>query len=94
VHGAPGVGDLHVTAAAGRNRAFGENVGKGTPAKQVAAEMLASGQLTEGYPAIASAWRWARERNVSDLPLLKTLHAIVWEDAPVGPALAALELST
>lgn len=93
-YGAPGVGDLHVTAAAGRNRAFGERVGKGKPAKTVAAEMLASGELTEGYPAIASAWRWASERAVSDLPLLGVLHRIVWEGAEVGPALAGLTLST
>ena len=33
VHGAPGVGDLHVTAAGGRNRAFGERIGKGRPAR-------------------------------------------------------------
>lgn len=94
VHGAPGVGDLHVTAAAGRNRAFGERVGKGKPAKQVAAEMLATGELTEGYPAIASAWRWAQERGASDLPLLEALHRIVWEGAEVGPVLASLRLST
>ena len=93
-YGAPGVGDLHVTAAAGRNRRFGEQIGKGTPAKKVAADMLAIGELTEGYPAIASAWKWARERNVTDLPLLEALHAIVWEDAAVGPTLAKLRLST
>ena len=92
-HGAPGVGDLHVTAAAGRNRAFGERVGKGKPAKTVAAEMLATGELTEGYPAIASAWRWAKERGVTDLPLLAALHAIVWEGADVAETLAKLELS-
>jgi len=92
VHGAPGVGDLHVTAAAGRNRAFGEGVGKGKPAKEVAAEMLASGNLTEGYPAIASAWTWAAERGVEQLPLLAALHAIVWEGAAVAPTLAALRL--
>jgi len=95
---APGVGDLHVTAAAGRNRAFGERVGKGKPAKTVAAEMLASGELTEGYPAIASAWQWAKERTppLGDdaLPLLATLHAIIWEGAEVGPALSKLMLST
>src|SRR5690606_22460650 len=91
---APGVGDLHVTAAAGRNRAFGERVGKGKPAKEVAAEMLAIGQLTEGYPAIASAWRWAKERGVTDLPLLEALHRIVWEGADVTEVLAALRLST
>jgi glycerol-3-phosphate dehydrogenase (NAD(P)+) len=93
VHGPAGVGDLHVTAAAGRNRAFGERVGRGKPAKQVAAEMLAAGELTEGYPAIASAWTLARERGVRDLPLLQALHAIVWEGAEVGPVLAALQLS-
>ncbi len=95
VHGPAGVGDLHVTAAAGRNRAFGERVGRGKPAKQVAAEMLAAGELTEGYPAIATAWRFARERGVpvGELPLLQALNAIVWNGAEVGPVLAGLRLS-
>jgi glycerol-3-phosphate dehydrogenase (NAD(P)+) len=93
VYGAPGVGDLHVTAAGGRNRAFGERVGKGRPAKEVAAEMLAAGELTEGYPAIATAHRWARENGVRDLPFLDALFAIVWEHAPVAPTLAKLRLS-
>ncbi|MBX3205522.1 MAG: hypothetical protein KF764_10670 [Labilithrix sp.] len=93
-YGAAGVGDLHVTAAAGRNRAFGERVGKGKPAKTVAAEMLATGELTEGYPAIASARRWASEQGAAELPFLEALHRIVWEGAEVAPTLAALELST
>jgi glycerol-3-phosphate dehydrogenase (NAD(P)+) len=93
VHGPAGVGDLHVTAAAGRNRLFGERVGRGKPAKQVAAEMLAAGELTEGYPAIATAWRFAHERGVTDLPLLQALHAVVWEHAPVGPTLVSMRLS-
>jgi glycerol-3-phosphate dehydrogenase (NAD(P)+) len=92
VYGAAGVGDLHVTAAGGRNRAFGERVGTGRKAGDVAREMLAAGELTEGYPAIASAWRFVREHGVSGLPLLKALHAIVWEDAPVAATLAALRL--
>jgi glycerol-3-phosphate dehydrogenase len=54
--------------------------------------MLAAGELTEGYAAIASAWRWARENGVSELPLLRALNAIVWEDAPVGATIAALQL--
>jgi glycerol-3-phosphate dehydrogenase (NAD(P)+) len=90
VHGPAGIGDLHVTAAAGRNRAFGERVGRGKPAKQVAAEMLDSGELTEGYPAIATAWRFAREHQAAKVPLLAALHAIIWEGADVGPVLAAL----
>lgn len=92
-HGAPGVGDLHVTAAAGRNRAFGERVGKGKPAKDVADEMARENTLTEGYPAIKSAWRWAQENGVTDLPFLEALHKIVWEGAEVGPVLANLRLS-
>jgi glycerol-3-phosphate dehydrogenase (NAD(P)+) len=92
VHGPAGVGDLHVPAAAGRNRAFGERVGRGKPAKQVAAEMLATGELTEGYPAIATASRYARERGVTGLPLLEALHAIVWEGAAVGETLARLRI--
>jgi glycerol-3-phosphate dehydrogenase (NAD(P)+) len=92
VYGAAGVGDLHVTAAAGRNRAFGERVGRGRPAREVAAEMLAAGELTEGYPAIATAWRFAAERGVRDLPLLAAIHAVVWEGADVGATLAALRL--
>jgi len=90
VHGPAGIGDLHVTAAAGRNRAFGERVGRGTPAKQVAADMLAAGELTEGYPAIASASRFAGENGVRDVPFLRALHAIVWEGAAVAPTLASL----
>ncbi len=92
VIGAPGVGDLHVTAAAGRNRAFGERIGRAEPAREVAATMLAAGELTEGYAAIASAWRFAREHGVTDLPLLRALNAIVWEGAPVGATIAALRL--
>ncbi len=93
VWGPAGVGDLHVTAAAGRNRAFGERVGKGRPAREVAAEMLVAGELTEGYPAIATAWRFAGERGVTELPLLRALHAIVWEGAPVAATLAGLRFS-
>ncbi len=95
VHGAPGVGDLHVTAAGGRNRAFGERIGQGRPAREVAAEMLAAGELTEGYAAIQSAHRFARERGLiaEQIPLLDALQAIVWEGAAVGPTLAALRLS-
>jgi glycerol-3-phosphate dehydrogenase (NAD(P)+) len=92
VHGPAGVGDLHVTAAAGRNRVFGERVGRGAPPGNVAAEMLAAGELTEGYPAIQTAWRFAREHGIGRLPLLAALNAIVWEGAEVAATLAGLQL--
>jgi glycerol-3-phosphate dehydrogenase (NAD(P)+) len=91
--GAAGVGDLHVTAAGGRNRAFGERIGAGKRASEVADEMRAIGELTEGYPAIRTAWRFAEEHDVKDLPLLEALHAIVWRDAPPAETLRALRLS-
>lgn len=93
VYGSPGIGDLHVTAAGGRNRAFGERIGAGKPPREVADEMRAKGELTEGYPAIKTAWRFAREKGVEGLPLLSALHAVVWGDAPVGEAMRALRLS-
>jgi glycerol-3-phosphate dehydrogenase (NAD(P)+) len=93
VYGAPGVGDLHVTAAGGRNRAFGERIGQGTPAREVADEMRKKGELTEGYPAIQTAWRFARERGVEGLPLLAALHAVVWGDAKVAETMRGLKLS-
>ena len=94
VHGAAGIGDLHVTAAGGRNRACGERVGAGKRAEDVAREMLLAGELTEGYPAIATARRFAHERGVTDLPLLEALHAIEWQGRPVAETLATLRLST
>ncbi len=93
LRGAAGVGDLHVTAAGGRNRAFGEKIGAGKTGRAVADEMRRTGELTEGYPAIQTAWRFARERGVTDLPLLEALHAIVWEDAPARETMRALRLS-
>jgi len=92
VFGAAGIGDLHVTAAGGRNRAFGERIGAGKKAGVVADEMRAVGELTEGYPAIQTAWRFAGERGVRGLPLLEALHAVVWRDAP-PETLRSLRLS-
>ena len=92
VHGPAGIGDLHVTAAAGRNRAFGERIGRGEPAGEVARDMLAKGELTEGYMAIATAERYAAERGIGGLPLLDAIHAVVWKGADVGATLRALRL--
>jgi len=93
VYGAAGVGDLHVTGAGGRNRIFGERIGKGRPGRDVAAEMGAAGELTEGYMAIQSGLRFVREHGVSDVPWLEAIHAIVWNDQPVAKVLSALKLS-
>jgi glycerol-3-phosphate dehydrogenase (NAD(P)+) len=85
-----GVGDLHVTAAARRNRAYGEAVGRGGDPEVVAREMEARGELTECYFAIQSGWELARERGIEGLAFLRALYAIVYERAPVEPTLRAL----
>ncbi len=91
--GAAGIGDLHVTGAGGRNRIFGERIGRGGKAKDVARDMAAAGQLTEGYMAIATGHRFVRERGVTDTPWLDAIHAIVWGDRPAKEVLSTLRLS-
>jgi glycerol-3-phosphate dehydrogenase (NAD(P)+) len=96
--GLAGVGDLHVTAAAGRNRTYGENVGRGGRPAAVAAEMSRQGELTEGYPALQTGWELllllAADGRLStgDFPLLHALHRIVYEDADVAATLASLRV--
>jgi glycerol-3-phosphate dehydrogenase (NAD(P)+) len=51
VTGFAGVGDLEVTGLSGRNRAYGERLGRGEPAADALREMQAAGQTVEGHPA-------------------------------------------
>jgi len=96
--GLAGVGDLHVTAAAGRNRTYGENVGRGGRPAEVAAEMARRGELTEGYPALKTGWELllqlaaARRLATGDFPLLEALHRVVYEDADAAATLAGLRV--
>jgi glycerol-3-phosphate dehydrogenase (NAD(P)+) len=97
-HGLAGVGDLHVTAAAGRNRAYGERVGRGEQPDAVAADMTRTGELTEGYPALETGWRLlqqlARGGRLApgDFPLLAALHRIVYGKADVASTLTAVKV--
>ena len=96
--GLAGVGDLHVTAAAGRNRAYGERVGLGEPPDQVAQKMLEAGELTEGYPALNTGWELLQqlvdggELALEDFPLLAALHRIVHGGADVARTLAEVKV--
>jgi glycerol-3-phosphate dehydrogenase (NAD(P)+) len=96
--GQAGVGDLHVTAAAGRNRTYGEHVGRGEPPDQVAERMRATGELTEGYPALHTGRELVNQLagrgllRLEDFPLLTALHAIVYEGADVAATLAGLRI--
>ncbi len=97
-HGQAGVGDLHVTAAAGRNRTYGEHVGRGEPPQQVADQMRQAGELTEGYPALETGWLLLEQManqgalSVEDFPLLEALHNVVYLGADVAQALRRLRL--
>ena len=97
-HGLAGVGDLHVTAAAGRNRAYGERVGLGERPDQVAQKMLDAGELTEGYPALHTGWELLGqlvdqgELALEDFPLLAALHQIVYGGADVAETLAGVRV--
>jgi glycerol-3-phosphate dehydrogenase (NAD(P)+) len=89
VYGLAGAGDLHVTAAAGRNRIFGELRGAGTPTAEVVATLLARDELTEGYAAIRWCWRYATQHGKMDVPLLRALHRIVYGGRDVERELRA-----
>jgi glycerol-3-phosphate dehydrogenase (NAD(P)+) len=78
--GLAGVGDLHVTAQSGRNRRFGEMVGKGIKPREAYRRMLDEGEVAEGYRTLELALRFLRQSKVSEtgsLPLLAALERIV-----------------
>jgi glycerol-3-phosphate dehydrogenase (NAD(P)+) len=89
VYGLGAAGDLHVTGMAGRNRIFGELRGAGHPTAEVVDTLRARDELTEGYAAIDWCWRYARERTISQLPLLRALYRIVYEGREVEEELRA-----
>ena len=97
-YGLAGVGDLHVTAAAGRNRTYGEHVGRGQAPDQVAAQMAAVGELTEGYPALQTGWDLLGQvagdgrLRLEDFPLLAALYRIVYQGADVMGTLAGVRV--
>ena len=96
--GLAAVGDLHVTAAAGRNRAYGEHVGRGEPPDRVAERMRQSGELTEGYPALKTGWDLLHQMAddgalvVADFPLLEALHRIVYLGGDVADTLLRVKV--
>jgi len=96
--GLAGVGDLHVTAIAGRNHELGARVGAGQSPDDVAAEMRAARTLTEGYGAIATGWRLLGEladagrARRAEFPLLEALHRIVYRGESALAVLTALPL--
>ena len=86
--GLAGMGDLITTAFSrhGRNRAVGEKIGRG-----LAIDAILSGMhmVAEGVPTTRAARRLARRHKV-DMPIVREVHAILFEGKPPLKALSDL----
>ena len=80
VFGLAGMGDLHVTSVAGRNRRFGEMVGSGVEPGAAFKKMFDEGEYGEGYMALKLVIPWLSNFDVEpadELPLLNLLNNVV-----------------
>ncbi len=86
--GLSGLGDLMVTCFSklSRNRAFGERVGRGEKAADIAASTLA---VAEGYPTARSAHRLAQRHKIVT-PIIDEVHAMLYENKSAKQALQDL----
>jgi glycerol-3-phosphate dehydrogenase (NAD(P)+) len=77
-----GMGDLHVTSVAGRNRRYGELVGGGVEPGAAFKKMFDEGEYGEGYVALKLAIPWLQNFKVelaNELPLLNLLNNIIFK---------------
>ncbi|MDQ2655687.1 MAG: hypothetical protein M3Z20_21885 [Chloroflexota bacterium] len=89
VYGQAGLGDLQVTAAAGRNRLLGERIGGGSAAADAVRDLRAAGITTEGFAVTELGYQLARGLCACDddavrrrFPLLAGLQRIANAGAP------------
>ncbi|MDH2443820.1 hypothetical protein QDR37_07690 [Amnibacterium sp. CER49] len=93
VQGLAGTGDLQVTALSGRNRAYGERLGRGERAAEALAAMAAAEQTVEGVPALRMATALAAQLLPAEaVPLLGAIEALVDGAADPAGRLAAAAL--
>jgi len=86
--GLSGAGDLVATCYGewSRNRTFGEKIGKGEQAR----ELISQGKtVTEGYWATQAMLELCEKTQV-DAPILREVHAVLYEDKPPREALGTL----
>jgi glycerol-3-phosphate dehydrogenase (NAD(P)+) len=91
----PGAGDLYVTAQSGRNRRYGERVGRGEDPATAYERMCAGGEIAEGYPAVRLGSQYLKSRYPGweeRLPVFSTLHRVLAGGSPCGAELDSLVL--
>ncbi|HUS35824.1 MAG TPA: NAD(P)H-dependent glycerol-3-phosphate dehydrogenase [Verrucomicrobiae bacterium] len=86
--GLSGLGDLTVTCFSpqSRNRALGERIGKGEKIADILPTLSA---VAEGYPNAKSAAQLVAKLQI-DAPIIRQVHAILYENKPPLEALHAL----
>ncbi len=86
--GLAGMGDLVTTCVSpeGRNRGFGERVGRG---EKVADALAGTAGVVEGVPTCESVVRLARQKGIA-MPISEGLHAVLFEGHDPRAALADL----
>jgi glycerol-3-phosphate dehydrogenase (NAD(P)+) len=94
-----GVGDLHVTSSAGRNRRYGEMVGSGIEGETAFKQMYEEGEYGEGFIALKLVIPWINQSYnengnedfiKNELPLLDTLRNIIYGNSEPASELKKL----
>jgi glycerol-3-phosphate dehydrogenase (NAD(P)+) len=87
-YGLSGFGDLVATSYGGwsRNREFGQQIGEG---RDVAALVTNRRTVVEGYKTTEAFASLCAARKI-DAPILREMHAILWEGKKPAAALASL----
>ncbi len=88
--GLAGLGDLVTTcfSAEGRNRTYGQHIGRGLSPQQAMAEMAG---VVEGIPTTRSVLELARRHKV-EMPISEMLHSVLFHNKP--PHIGITELMT
>ena len=86
--GLSGLGDLVTTCISpmGRNRSFGERIGKGMTAPQAMAE---THSVVEGVPTCAAVLELARRHNV-EMPITEAIYAVINGQKDIRSVIAEL----
>ncbi len=87
--GLTGLGDLVTTCISpkGRNRSFGERIGKGQTAKQAQAE---TESVIEGIATCKSVYEGLVQKYNVEMPIAEAVYQVIFEDKSVRTAIAEL----